>query len=169
MTTTKTLTTIDSGPPQRYEAGEDLRVITLLQPWASLMAWGEKEVETRPRRWRFRGWWAIHAGANATAARQADVANESHMTRAFEAHGVAPWDAPRGCILAVVRVWLGLPTECANVSEKERAFGDYTPGRWCYLTADRHELKTPIDWKGAQGIPHAPLALRQKIAKALRS
>lgn len=40
----------------------ELRVLTVRQPWASLIALGHKRIEVRSRATNFRGWVAIHAG-----------------------------------------------------------------------------------------------------------
>lgn len=177
-----TLTQIPT-EPLGYSSREPLRIVTLHQPYASLMAWGEKQVETRSVKWGppAWGWWAIHASVNRQWALQADVANDSYLTQALWRHDVtethksgrtvqlAPWKLPFGCILCLVRCYVGLPAAAAQVSDQERAHGDYyRPGRWAYLTANRLVLPKPIPWKGQQGLPHAPRALRQQIAKALR-
>lgn len=39
----------------------EIRALTLHQPWASLVAWGVKHYETRPRPLSYRGPLAIHA------------------------------------------------------------------------------------------------------------
>lgn len=39
-----------------------MKVITLIQPWATLVALGEKKIETRSWSTNFRGRIAIHAG-----------------------------------------------------------------------------------------------------------
>jgi activating signal cointegrator 1 len=42
----------------------EVRVLSLLQPWASLLVFGEKRVETRSWKTAYRGPVAIHAGLN---------------------------------------------------------------------------------------------------------
>jgi hypothetical protein len=39
-----------------------MKALTILQPWASLIACGEKQIETRSRAMKYRGPIAIHAG-----------------------------------------------------------------------------------------------------------
>lgn len=39
-----------------------MKVITLIQPWATLIALGEKQIETRSWSTKYRGEIAIHAG-----------------------------------------------------------------------------------------------------------
>lgn len=52
---------------------DDLRAITIRQPWASLIAHGVKTIETRGRRCNYRGPVAIHAAAKWTVDQFVDV------------------------------------------------------------------------------------------------
>lgn len=47
-------------------AGVDIRILTLWEPWATLLAVGEKRIETRGHPIGFRGWVIIHAAAETT-------------------------------------------------------------------------------------------------------
>lgn len=146
----------------------ELRVLTLWQPWASLMAWREKLNETRPKKWGYRGWVAIHASER--SCQVVDQANESYLTLALDRNKAPkPWHLPRGKILAVGRFTGCFPTppDVPVLTDQERAFGNYGPGRFYYPTADLAALPTPIAWKGGQGLRIAPLELRQQIADQL--
>ena len=72
---------------------------------------------------------------------------------------------PRGAIVAVAELVSVIPTEILNrqgswiidtdtwsMTDQERAFGDYTPGRYAWLLADVQPLATPIPTKGALGL-----------------
>lgn len=50
-----------------------LKAITLLQPWASLVAMGAKTIETRPYATQYRGPLAIHAAKTATFVRMTPI------------------------------------------------------------------------------------------------
>jgi hypothetical protein len=63
---------------------------------------------------------------------------------------------PCGKILAVAEIIGCRRTEHAQVTEQERAFGDYTPGRYAIFTAGVRQLKTPITIKGALGLWRLP-------------
>src|SRR5690242_18036251 len=99
-----------------------MRALSLTQPWASLVALGEKSIE--PRSWptAYRGPLAIHASA--TLPRQAKVLllcvpfyevltrgghHVSHMLMA-PPPGVVPHDLPLGAVVAVCRLSDCLPT-----------------------------------------------------------
>lgn len=65
----------DAAPPEPPlpSGGTPLKALTLTQPWASLVAIGAKEIETRSWTTRHRGWLAIHAAAGWDAAAKAAV------------------------------------------------------------------------------------------------
>lgn len=155
-----------------YTADQELRVLSLWQPWASLMAWGEKRNETRSSKWNFAGWVAIHASARNPLLALND---NDYFREALHAHSARPLidSLPCGQILAVVRFSHHVSTDDANlfdfeVSDKERAFGDYGNGRYYYPTTDLAALRNPLHWKGGQGLRIAPLELRERIAEALK-
>lgn len=159
-----------------YTPDQELRILTLWQPWASLMAWGEKQNETRSWPTRYRGWVAIHASARKCAL--VDCANESWLTRAMITHGhadkhsVTPWTLPTGQLLAIVWFRWCLPSthrSAPKEGEKEHQFGDYTAGRYFYATNCLHTLPRPIAWKGGQGLRRAPESLCREIANQLEA
>jgi hypothetical protein len=85
-------------------AWPELRVLTLWQPWASLMAWGDKTVETRHGAFpKYLGWVAIQAAATALKPNEIDVINESYTQRVMARERVQPNTLERGKILCVVR------------------------------------------------------------------
>ena len=43
-------------------------------------------------------------------------------------------------------------TEYAQVSEQERQWGDFTPGRWAWRLADVVPITPPIPWRGERGL-----------------
>ncbi|MEU9663519.1 hypothetical protein [Streptomyces chartreusis] len=46
-----------------HESGGGIRGITIKQPWAACIVYGDKRVENRPRPWA-PGWYLLHAGAS---------------------------------------------------------------------------------------------------------
>lgn len=155
-------------PDRVYNATDYLHVLTLWQPWASLMAWGDKTYETRPRLWHCLNWVAIHASSGKPFTPTPRTPFEQNLNEALERHKVALKDLPGGAILAVVRVREIFAAVAAPVDDRERSFGDYSESRYAYATACRGELPQPIPWKGAQGLQIAPWELRKQIAEALR-
>lgn len=129
---------------------EIIKAITLWQPWASLIACHAKLYETRSWSTNYRGWLAIHAAKRKpegfTAA--ANVLSEV---------GYRKWSQlPTGCIVAVAKLTDMISTNdralVGNLSEQERAFGDYSPGRYAWKLADVRRLEEPIAVAGRQGL-----------------
>jgi hypothetical protein len=165
-----------------------MRGLTLTQPWASLVAIGAKRIETRSWATDYRGQLAIHAGkglAGMSEAEMWDMAlSEPFRTALARSALMNPGRMPRGEIVAVVEVADCLPTgrlasglevprhcsrtdEIWQLTEWERAFGDYGPGRYGWLLADVRPLPTPIPYRGALGLWAVPAELEQRIVEAL--
>lgn len=127
-----------------------IKAITLWQPWASLIAHHTKHYETRSWHTTYRGWLAIHAAKRKpegfTAA--ANVLGEVGYTK---------WSQlPTGCVVAVARLVDVLSTDdrafVERLHEQERAFGNFSRGRYAWQLADVRRLETPIAVTGRQGL-----------------
>lgn len=81
-----------------------MKVLTIKQPFASLIASGLKEYEFRSWKTNYRGELLIHAGKSVDA----------EAMKRFESYGL---DYPRGCIIAQVQL-----TDCIKVDEPFRTF-----------------------------------------------
>lgn len=130
--------------------------ITLTQPWASLMAFGKKLVETRGRRTNYRGWIAIHSAKSFPDDCERLCHDPAHFWPALhEARVAYPENLPVGEVIAVTKIIACQPAEeiRRSLSERELAFGDYSDGRFGYLTAGVRMLKRPIPMRGFQSIP----------------
>jgi hypothetical protein len=150
------------------------KVLTLTQPWATLIAIGAKHIETRSWSTSYRGPLLIHAGAGPSTIGWPQLNHISRHTEPFKSvlkltdH---PANAlPIGAIVAVARLEACVDTffldregrarvtgfdgerRYWNLTEQERAFGDYTPGRFAWLLADVRPLTTPIPAKDALGL-----------------
>lgn len=126
------------------------RALSLTQPYATLMAIGAKKVETRAWRTHFRGWVAIHA-AKAFPMECRVLCDRMPFGQALAEYNSVN-DLPLGQILAVTEIVHCEPTEQANVTELEAAFGNYAPGRFAIITAGVRRLKIPIQIRGALSI-----------------
>lgn len=146
-----------------------MKALTLTQPWASLIALGEKKVETRGWATPHRGPVLIHAAktlaepvCNEDGLREL-CATEPYVT-ALGRHGITVAELlPRGAVVAVAHVVACLPTiqlgtrmrelpELADfkAAEFERSFGDYRPGRFAWLLKPVERFGKPIPVRGGQ-------------------
>src|SRR5689334_5342976 len=131
-----------------------MRGLSLTQPWASLMAIGAKTIETRSRRWSYRGWVAIHASKEFPKdARR--LCYQEPFASALAKHGyVREGQLPLSSIIALVEISDCWQTEdvATRISGTERAFGDYRPGRSAYFTRRLIRLPEPIPARGMLGL-----------------
>lgn len=146
-----------------------MRILTLWEPWATLMALGAKRIETRSWSTRYRGPLAIHAakgGLNAFIS-EADMLTHPYFNEALSNATMRP-----GHILAVVTLVECAPVEkchrlgemaCNWKWEREQAFGNYSPGRFAWITANLFRLPQPIAHKGGQGLRLLPAEVVAQI------
>jgi hypothetical protein len=140
------------------ERSEDVRVLTLREPYASLVAWGVKTIETRPRGTTHRGLLAIHAGLGATL-----PCDARHLQRLAQV-GKLPNSATYGQVLAVVR----LLDVRALRREDEGAACFYAPGRKAWVLDPDVVRVAPISFRGFQGFGRiAAELLHSKVLEAL--
>lgn len=137
-----------------------MKLLSLWEPWATLMAVGAKRIETRGWKTWYRGWLAIHASKGGLAKSQLrECLSDSIFTEALRSVELKP-----GHIVAVVKLVEVAPTEkterLMGVFEyykeldtaRERTFGDYQPGRFGWVTEDHFRLPSPIPYKASQGL-----------------
>ena len=131
------------------------RAISLLQPWASLMAAGEKRIETRAWNTNFRGWLAVHASKAFRPSLRVLSYREPFSVALARAGFSSPRELPRGQLIAVVEVVACRAVSAPSVWEIdpfERQLGDYSDGRWAIFTRSARLLRTPIAMNGYLGI-----------------
>ncbi|WP_244268318.1 ASCH domain-containing protein [Paenibacillus barengoltzii] len=143
--------------------GDLMRCITIRQPWATLIAIGDKRLETRSWRTNYRGELGIHAG------KQVDrKACETEPIRSLLAeHGYRTVDQlPMGAIVAVCRLndclpvvqndgrtaWLEAGERRLEAAGQEYRFGDYALGRYAWELTELRRLREPIPALGKQGL-----------------
>jgi hypothetical protein len=61
----------------------------------------------------------------------------------------------------------GKPGSSWPLTDQERAFGDYAPGRYAWLLSDVRRLATPIPWRGALSLWAVPDLLQLGIEDQL--
>ena len=148
-----------------------MKTITLTQPWATLVAIGAKTIETRGWKTTYRGKLAIHAAAGlASVGGGAGLYGlcDSEPFHTALRDQYLPHILPKGAIVAVCELIDCVPTEYVRSvkivrpvqrpgsewlwTENEKAFGDYTDGRFAWLLADIRALPEPIPARGALGL-----------------
>lgn len=137
-----------------------MKAITIIQPWATLIALGEKKFETRSWRTHYRGSIAIHAGKQIDL--EALTINE--IKDALVRNGITDWTKlPVGAVLAIaelkdcqksVDTWTDgyILENGVYIYHPEYEFGDFTPGRFAWEMTDVKQLSEPIEAKGRQGL-----------------
>jgi hypothetical protein len=160
----------------------EIRILSLSEPWATLVAIGAKRIETRSWSTRFRGLVAIHASAKIDRwARQCAYHDEpfrSVLGRAgiipTQEWGMVPEGFRPGHILAVARLIDCFPSrspelealleEADSSYPHEQAFGNYDAGRYGFVLTDVRRLAAPLAHKGGLGLRHAPEHLAAQLA-----
>ena len=125
-----------------------MRGITLWQPWASAVALAVKKIETRTWLTQYRGPLAIHAARDAAPQQARFYALHEKTLRRAGLDVERP--LPLGEIIAVVELGAIVGSDLCRPSTMEFPWGDYSPGRWCWLLKAPAILETPIPFRGSQ-------------------
>jgi hypothetical protein len=135
-----------------------MKALTVTQPWATLIALGEKHIETRSWLTRYRGEVAIHA-SKAFPQECKDLCDTPPFREVLRSHNLGVSDLPRGAILCVSSIKDCLRSEriasasgSYSESAHELAFGNYTTGRYSFLLGFAMRLATPIYIRGSLGL-----------------
>lgn len=145
-----------------------MKAISLTQPWASLVAIGAKRIETRSWYTNHRGPLAIHASKRFPhPCRELchewpfkEALNDGDIPATLALHAGDPEHLPLGAVLATCRLVACLPTNLVPshleygslLTDRERAFGDHTSGRYAWVLEDVVALPEPIPARGALGL-----------------
>ena len=133
-----------------------MKALTLYQPWASLLAAGVKQIETRPRPWHYQGPVAIHAALRPVTPDELARWKVLALRLACgELMGLIAGPLPLGAVGGIVQM-----TECRRMTqawieeipELERACGDWRPGRYGYRMEAPQLLHQPVPARGRQGV-----------------
>ena len=126
-----------------------MKVLTLTEPWATLMMLGEKNIETRSWRTHHRGLLAIHA-AKTMPNYAREFCAHPEVVAAFLRQEKQPRCRP-GMILCVRDLIACVPTtEIRCLPTREQYFGDYSPGRWAWIFSSAIQIiSPPVQTKGA--------------------
>jgi len=150
-----------------------MKALTLWEPWATLLALGYKQFETRPWQSAHRGELAIHAAATKKHCKYENVISlcKRGGLALEDIHKVIEAMKP-GHILAVVRVGdivssNGL-VDSGRISPQEEAFGDYGPDRFAWPLHDLQRLAKPVPAKGMQQFWYPPAEILAAVRAQLR-
>lgn len=130
-----------------------LPIISLWQPWASLIFEGAKKHETRGFRPPLKyvgGYIGIHATAKFPPLK--NISEELHEL-CMDIWGCGyNFTLPQGAILGTVILSGGVKTEeCLPTSNADRIAGDWSPGRYAWPLSEAEKFAEPIQAKGKQG------------------
>jgi hypothetical protein len=148
-----------------------MKALSLIQPWASLIACGAKRYETRSWSTRHRGPLAIHASNR----RPTDDIDED-LRRIVAAAFGPDWlmTLPRGVVLATCRLADCRPTAAVypTIDARERACGNYDVGRFAFRLDDLQRCEPPVRARGALGLwewdPSVEFVAAVRVPRAAR-
>ncbi len=127
--------------------------LTILEPWATLIALGAKHFETRGWSTDYRGDLVIHAGKNSDYIMPA--LSSPTFAPVLKAAGYqSDADFHLGCALCVVHLQECWPVQdlWRRLMPQERAFGDFDLGRYGWELRNRRPFAKPVPARGAQGL-----------------
>ena len=138
-----------------------MKALTIWQPYASLIAKGLKEYETRGFKTRYRGPLLIHSGQRPMRW-VLNHSDEDALDVAIEAFGMEQlMKLPVGvaiCVVDLVDCVEMTPEFIAQQSQTELATGDWMPGRFAWKLENPRPLD-PVELLGKQGIWNAELCV----------
>ncbi|WP_404460069.1 2-oxoglutarate dehydrogenase E1 [Sutcliffiella horikoshii] len=136
-----------------------MKVLSMIQPWASLFVLRENEFETRSWKTNYRGPLAIHTSKKIDKAVCRHLAIRSLLGK----HGYTEETLPTGMIIAVCRL-----ENCLKITEKNQTsavlengqiisgndffLGDFTVGGYAWEVQDMKILNERIPAKGQLGL-----------------
>lgn len=137
-----------------------MKAITIWQPWADLIIRGFKGNETRSWATSYTGTIAIHAGKYRKLPHEIyeQIAEAIGITSdEYEGswlHQLEQGEPAHrfGAILGTAIMGEVLPTTLKIADHREKALGDFAPGRYAWPLQGVRPLDSPIPAKGKQGI-----------------
>lgn len=144
-----------------------MKVLSILQPWASLVILGHKKIETRSWNTKYRGELLIHASAKKIRLQDGMYDLIDYMERiGFMANYS---ELPYGSIIGKVNLVdvtttsiinsntdLDIKTNWKHLTEQELAFGDYSPNHFGWLLKDNVAFDVPYPAKGQLNLWNHP-------------
>lgn len=145
-----------------------MKAITIRQPWASLIALGEKKIETRSWQTKYRGPILIHAGKSVDKKAMKTLC----IKEALERHGInRAEDLPTGCIIAKAHLDEVCRVEKANdtlrqawTMDKEGCVKLLAEGNEYLFGGYIRELKYRYGWKLSHVEPIKPIPCKGQLS-----
>lgn len=166
-----------------------MKALTLHQYWAHAMApLLVKKIETRGWYTPYRGPLAIHAAASVPAYAREDFMCNLTARAVFHSHGIFISSGedlktlPLGAIVGVCDLVACITTNVCHPTDAitrkvyerpqrgdvERAFGNYEPNRFMWITENMRPLKEPIPCRGYQQLWNVPQEVEAQIINQLK-
>jgi hypothetical protein len=135
-----------------------MKVISIVQPWATLVMLGEKRYETRSWATKYRGQLGIHSSKKMDKR----ICEQEPFKSVLAKHGYTATNLPLGAILgtAIITKCLAVTGDVESIAllengqlveGNEYAFGDYNEGRFAWELTDIEKIE-PIPAKGQLGL-----------------
>jgi hypothetical protein len=139
-----------------------MKAITIIQPWATLIALGEKKFESRSWATKYRGPLAIHAGKKI----EKEICKQEPFKSVLAKHGYTAESLPVSVVVAIGNLTACYEVGQVDISQKEADlrwtdriirwqefdFGWYEYGRFAWELLDVKALDQPIPAKGQLGL-----------------
>jgi hypothetical protein len=141
-----------------------MKVLSIMQPWASLVVMGQKRIETRSWNTKYRGPLLIHASLKKVKVFEGlyDLLYQLQAIPGFmENYDKLPYGVIVGKVDLIETICMTTDKVGADaiidsarwvLTEKEYAFGDYREDRYGWLLANAKAFETPIPAKGKLGL-----------------
>jgi len=127
-----------------------MKAISVWEPWATLIAMGLKQYETR-------SWKTFYRGPLLICASQKRLPF-TEISTILSMVNLTPNDLSYGKALAIVDLTDVFPTENLFIQNRyiEQKFGDFSPGRYAWKLENIRQIKEPILIHGRQGLFDVP-------------
>jgi hypothetical protein len=154
----------------------EMRVLTVRQPWADAIVWGNKGVENRTRNIAgdYRGPVAIHSSVREPSPDEWNVFGDRFPEAMDRMAQATRWDQePHGVILGVVDLWAVHEHDgserflcCPNSPDRFTRWAE--PGVWHLCLARPRPLVEPIRYRGGLGLRRLDDGTRLRVESGVQ-
>lgn len=139
-----------------------MKALTIIQPWATLLAAGKKRIETRSWKTNYRGEILIHARGMKYNYFLDVCQSRKELIPYFRDAGIGS-DADLQALPFKAIVGKAVLVNCVQIDAltaelirkqhpEEYAFGNFAPGRYAWVMEDAVLFKKPVPASGKQGL-----------------